>query len=60
MFYLVSQRPQWPEMVIKARYRSIPFQQDQLYKDRALRTGVIGGRKTANNIDDSIGLRSKT
>jgi hypothetical protein len=26
----------------------------------SLGTGVIRGRKTANNIDDSIGFRSKT
>jgi hypothetical protein len=38
---------------------SIPFEQDQLYEDRPLGTGVTRGRKTTNNINDAIGLRSK-
>jgi hypothetical protein len=50
MLYLAWQRPKWPKLVLKTRYRSIPFQQEQLYEDRSFGTGVIRGRKTANNI----------
>jgi hypothetical protein len=46
--------------MLKTCYRSKPFQQDQLYEEWSLGTGVMRGRKTANNIDDSsIGFRSK-
>jgi hypothetical protein len=37
-----------------------PFQQAQICEDRSLRTGILDEQKTADNIDDSIGLRSKT
>jgi hypothetical protein len=39
-------------MAITKGYRSTPFEQDQLYEERPLGTGVIRGRKIANNIDD--------
>jgi hypothetical protein len=47
------QKLEWPKHVLKTCCRSKPFQQDQLYEDRSLGTGVKR-RKTANNIDDSI------
>jgi hypothetical protein len=42
---------------LRTIYRPRPFQRALICEDWPFGTGVLRGRKTANNIDDSIALR---